>query len=76
MTDSARRTGRDGQGLPGHYYLLSAIRQPAGFESPPPTIITSKTLRLMNEIFDTFPLLIDDLEEALETLKERITENE
>lgn len=30
----------------------------------------------MNEIFDTFLLLIDDLEEALETLKERITENE
>ena len=30
----------------------------------------------MYEIFDTFPLLIDDLEEALEILKERITENE
>lgn len=30
----------------------------------------------MNEIFDTFSLLIDDLDEAWETLKERITENE
>lgn len=30
----------------------------------------------MNEIFETFPLLIDDVEEAWETLKERITENE
>ncbi len=29
----------------------------------------------MNEIFETFPLLLDDLE-AWETLKERITENE
>ena len=30
----------------------------------------------MNEIFETFPLLLDDLDEAWEAFKERIAENE